>query len=60
MYYRRKFRSKGFKRRRKKYHGNLVELKRREPIMRESDWRSIMKFERKWGVMRQGKGWPKF
>jgi len=53
-------RSRKFKYGRKKYQGNLVELRRKEPIMRESDWRSIMKFERKWGVMRRGREWPKF
>jgi len=34
----------------------------KKPILGVMDleWDRIMKFERKWGVMRQGKGWPKF
>ena len=31
----------------------------KEPIITDSDWRSMKKFEQKWGVMRRGREWPK-
>jgi len=31
----------------------------KRPIMGDREWDSIFKFERKWGVMRRGRGWPR-
>jgi hypothetical protein len=41
-----------FRHRRKRYYGKVTELRRSEPIMRDSDWRSIYRFERRHGVLR--------
>jgi len=50
-------RYKRYKRGRRRYYRTHAMKK---PILGDRDWDAIMKFERKWGVMRQGKGWPKF
>jgi len=31
----------------------------KKPILGYRFWDEVFKFERKWGVMRRGKGWPR-
>jgi len=55
-YYRRSTSKKhNWKYRKRKYRTHA-----KRPILGDREWDAIMKFERKWGVMRRGKEWPKF
>jgi len=61
-YYRRSTNKKfSWKNRKRKYrtHAKYYRTHAKRPILGDRFWDDTFKFERKWGVMRRGRGWPK-
>lgn len=46
--------------RRRDWYRRWYRTHAKRPILGDREWDAIFKFERKWGVMRQSKEWPKF
>lgn len=50
-----KYRKKRYRTHAKQYRTHAM----KKPILGDGYWDDRFKFERKWGVMRRGRGWPK-
>jgi len=61
-YYRRStHKNRNWKKRQRKQrtHAKHYGTQAKKPILGDGFWDDIFKFERKWGVMRRGREWPK-